>query len=1527
MDHSRMIAELQNDIRIKESQLAQTLQELERSRHQQTMERALPVFPHPTLAPFNGAEEEFLGWLHASSLATDPRYPVDVAYRAWVAALRDKARITYQALCPPSFDPSSLTSIGDLKDHFTSIFATSEAAAERHIRFSTIKYNKASGLSRYITLFKSAVACSIRPPIAENDKINYFLAGLPKTTLRQLLYPQPPASLQEAIERARSMETMLSLSLLPSTTAPEVSDVGPTPMDVAAVRSRGPCYNCGRPGHIARNCRSRGNSTSFPKAASRGRGGRSTPRGQRRANGRFYGVEGGEQGGKEVEESDDEFSVVSSLSAPSHSDAPLNSGPYLQSTRVGVVITANARSEAPSLIGEIKDKEGRTMKIRILVDSGATKNLIAHHIAHKLPSLARTPNPTFFQFANGTTYEGNKIVRTLPITIASKHTINLVDVPVCLIHDYDVILGMQWLRDANPAIDWTTRTVTLDQHSQRKRCDVAAISARKMKKELQTLDTTTQAYILIPKIHPLETEASATTPTSTTPPHIRSLVNSYMDLFSEPTTLPPERPHHDHVITLEEGEPPPFRHPFRLSAEEADELRRQLESLVKKGYIRPSGSAYGAPVLLVKKKDGTLRLCIDYRALNAITKRDRYPLPNIEALLDDLQGAQYFSKLDLRSGYHQVRVRAKDIHKTAFTTHMGSYEWCVLPMGLTNAPATFQRLMQSILGPFATFARVYLDDIIIYSKTLSEHERHLQQVLGTLRTHELKLHPHKCVFAVQQITFLGHRIRPGQIGMEKDKLKALHDWPLPSSKQEMQSFLGFCNYYRTFIPQYAHITAPLSDLTHNDIPPETWQRPLPPTVLDAFNRTKQAMASAAALHMVDPALPFVLYTDASNVALGAALHQVENGMERAVAFASRKLTDAEANYAARDKELLAVVTACEKWRHYLQGKHFIIRSDHQSLERLTTMQLRTLSQTNRRIARWAETLADFHFTIQHVPGRHNVADALSRIQLPDTSDSTTTEQVDVNIATTVRAQTAIPGTSQSELEEDQYFGPIVRILHPTTNTNTGDQPPLTQRLQHRAQRFHWDPEVHMLFLQQKDTNGTQLSRQCVAGRHNRRALWRDYHTTKTGGHQSVDRTYDALARHFFWKGMAFDIKKWTAQCDTCQRVKPNPRLSGTQPPQPLEVPTQPGETLSLDFLEMPLSTRGHDYLLVVVDKLSKMVRVAPCTKEINAQQTAELLVSIILPFFARLPTALVSDRDPRFTSGVWQELWNMLNCSLKMSTTHHPQSDGQTERANRSILEYMRHFSNSMGTDWDAPATLAQMEFALNSKRSASTQQSAFELHLGRAAIPPAALNIPPPAGQVTTNTLHTRWLKARDALEEAAEKQIPNSPFPTNGENNRQVNSNFKPGARILLHSRHYPQLRPNKLQPTYIGPFRIKRMKSTTVAELDLPAELVGHIHPSINIDQMKLYVEPETQPPGAVAQDDDGNDQYAVDKIVDERRPSPTGRGRIQRREYRIRWKGYGPQDDTWEPAWKFDKDFPILVKQWRETQPAQKRRALQ
>lgn len=414
----------------------------------------------------------------------------------------------------------------------------------------------------------------------------------------------------------------------------------------------------------------------------------------------------------------------------------------------------------------------------------------------------------------------------------------------------------------------------------------------------------------------------------------------------------------------------PPQPPYRLSPAELEILREKIRELLEAGHIRPSVSLYGAPVLFVKKKDGTFCMCIDYRALNKQMVRNTAPIPCMDELFDLVQGAKCFSKIDLNSAYHQVRIAPEDIPKTAFNTQLGYFEFLVLTFGFTNAPTTFQTLMTQVLSPFiGRSVLVYLDDILIFSPDPESHAQHLEEVLTVLEHHQLYAKCSKCEFFKDSVEYLGHILSAEGIGTDPKKIKAVEDWPPPKNIHDLRAFLGLSNYYRRFVFRYSHVALPLTNLLRKDTS-FLWG----PREQVSFDTLKHCLTNPPILRIADPSRPFRVEADGSDFAIGAVLLQMHEGRWLPVAYESRKLDSAECNYPIHEKELLGLVHALRIWRHYLLGSSFDAYTDHATLTSLLTQP----RLTGRR-ARWAETLADFHVTIKYRPGTQNiVADALSR---------------------------------------------------------------------------------------------------------------------------------------------------------------------------------------------------------------------------------------------------------------------------------------------------------------------------------------------------------------------------------------------------------------------------------------------------------------------------------------------------------------------------------------------------------------------
>ncbi|GBG89711.1 hypothetical protein CBR_g49564 [Chara braunii] len=738
--------------------------------------------------------------------------------------------------------------------------------------------------------------------------------------------------------------------------------------------------------------------------------------------------------------------------------------------------------------------------------------------------------------------------------------------------------------------------------------------------------------------------------------------------MQEPVGLP-NRPTKHHIELLP-GAVPPKGRIYRMSPAELEELRQQLETLTSKGWIRPSTSEFGAPVLFVPKGNGEFRMCIDYRGLNKITRKSIEPLPRIDDLLDMVQGCTVFSKVDLKSGYHQIEMAEEDVYKTAFKTRYGTYEFLVMPFGLCNAPGNFQTEVHHIFRPYLDkFMVVYLDDILVFSKTAREHAEHLALILQSLRDSQYKINREKSSLGVPSVIYMGHVISGDGLAPEAAKIAAIQEWPQPQIVRDVRSFMGLASYYRKFVRNFSAVAAPLTNLTKKDTP-FLWSL----HCQLAFTRLKKALTRAPILKLPDPTLPFILTTDASQYGIGPVLQQDDGNGLRPVEFMSKKIKTQKLQDSTYEKELYALVCALKHWKHFLLGRHFKIFSDHSTLQ-----WMKSQGELNDKLARYIQFIDMFDLELKHKKGCYNkVADALSR--RPDSF---------ALISSTHSFGEETRQTIARLLPQDETFGPIVRNLQADPNSEPG-------YARSSDLLYTYSRGEERLCIPQDQRLRTLLMSECHDAR----------------GHFGFLKSYAALSQHFFWKEMWSEMLRYVDTCELCQRNKVQ-----RKPPlgllKPLPIPDGPAQSVSIDFTDLGKTTpRGMCQVMVCVDRFSKYAEFIPLPEvaRVPAVRTtfSERWVTHHGP-----PTSTVSDRDPKFCSDEWQSYCkDYLHSRLDMTSGHRPEANWLAEVMNQVLFQLLRPVISSDQQDWDLHLARAQLMY--NMSVHSSTGFSPYRLHWGR---------------------------------------------------------------------------------------------------------------------------------------------------------------------------------------------------------------------
>ena len=1078
-----------------------------------------------------------------------------------------------------------------------------------------------------------------------------------------------------------------------------------------------------------------------------------------------------------------------------------------------------------------------------LIDSGAEGNFGPPSLAKKIGYKPyKLPNPQTITVADGKDYTITHGLRKVPYNFQGfKSTIDLMILPV---EHPCVILGSPWLHDVNPHINWTNKTMTIQQgasaftiESEGHQNKTSSIKANFiMMKTTQQIEEVIQEgdslYLITQK--DLDEALEITDDfyekdrEEVKDPQLLKLLDEYSDIFAEKLTKP-SKCNVEHYITLKPNAKPIQAKQFRLSPVHQKIIEETVQELLQHGHIEPCRSPHRSNLIVVIKKDGKPRVVIDYRPVNAASEDQAYQMKNSYEMLEKAAGHKKITTLDATSGYHHVRMAPNSKPLTAFSVpgaKGGQYQFTVMPFGLKGAPATFQQFMDDVFREYlGDFVVIYIDDIAIFSDSDEEHITHLRKIFQTMRENNIFAKKSKCFFGQSRAPYLGHYISEKGIEMDQKKILTMINWPEIKTLKQLRGFLGLTGYYRRYIQGYAQIALPLTKLLKEDIPFK-WTEEQE----EAKQLLLKALTEAPILQPPNEKLPYTVTTDASLQAAGAVLHQEG----KPVAYLSKTFSAQQKNWTIYEKEMWAIIYALRQWECYLLNGHKVtIITDNNAITTITSQK-----QISPKQARWIEYLSIFNYEIIHRPGVDNkVADAISRMDIYGIT-----------------------------IIEDQHWLERIRALSAKVT------PPafLTERngLYYKEDRLYIPGynDVKMKIIQ-------------------------EFHDHKAG-HFGFRKTLHKVTQSYFWDKMANSIKEFIRTCDICQRIK-TPRMKTLGLLQPIPPPPTKFHTYSLDFIgPFQPTKRGHTGILVIVDMLTKGVTIAPIKMTDSAKEIAWVFYLKIITHFG-CPQKIISDRDPRFTGKFWQELFHLIGTKLSFSTAYHPQSDGQTERANQTLETVIRSQINGSHDNWDL--LLAGAEYAINSTVNISTGFTPFHLTYGIDPKMPIELvtrDSQNPEAQVTAEQMTEMIDQARKQIIKSQEAQK------IQADKHRRDHS-FKIGDQVLLSTRNLnlPMKFSKKFSPRFIGPYTILKQIGQVSFLLDMK-NTNWNMHPVFHVDRLipyhkndhEIFPNRSQEPPPPIQIEDHA--EYEVDEILAERT-------HYRKKQYLVKWQGYHQDDSTWEP----------------------------
>jgi transposase InsO family protein len=955
----------------------------------------------------------------------------------------------------------------------------------------------------------------------------------------------------------------------------------------------------------------------------------------------------------------------------------------------------------------------------------------------------------------------------------------------------------------------------------------------------------------------------------------------------------------EHSIELTDPNVKPIKHyGYRVAPIIAEELQKNVIDMQKLGVIEESQSPWASPVLLVSKKDGTLRFVTDFRRLNSVTKSDVFPLPRIDVIMDKLGGCSYFTSIDLRNAFWQIPMRESDREKTAFICGNRLWQYRRMAFGLKNSPATFQRCISKAIGE-NEYSIAYLDDVIIFSHTVEDHLTHIEEILKRLSKHNLNAKISKCEFFKPSLTFLGHIVSRDGVSVCPNKVTAVKEFPVPTNVKELRSFLGLSNFYRRFIEGYSKITSVLTKLLQKNVDYK-WTA----ECQSAFDSLKEKLTQAPVLAFADYSLQFTLTTDACDSGIGGVISQCFNGVEKPVQFLSRTLNHAERKYATTHKECLSIVWCIEECRHYLLGNKFIIRTDHNALKWLMNVK-----DHNAQLMRWALMLMEYKFEIQHVKGKTNVvADALSRApvinMVATVRDKRKQEEKDQNESALesdevdMIAGNKLEVIKEMQLQDDDLL-PVIMYLTDGTLPEDGKK---AESIVHKTLNKYAliDDVLYHLWQQ---TNGIthprlQMIEQLVIPRNLRKEILYSCHEDLFSGHGGIKKTYERLRNRFYWDNMYKDTVEHVQSCLDCEMKKFPTNTGATVPVSLTHKPvSEPCQDWCVDLCgPFPLSRNGNLYAVIFMDRFSRFPEAFGIPDK-KAETVAKVLVEQIVCRYG-CPRTLLSDRGGEFLSVLSSETYKLMNIKKLNTSGYRPQTNGMVEKFNHTLAQSISQYISYDQRDWDEFLCFACFQY--RSSKNETTNESPYYLLFYREMKMPLDRVYSKDEQFVSTEEYLKEAIRRFSAAKEIFERQreaIEEEKKQFNDSIRKTVN--FDIGEVVLVLKRHVKKGLVKKLTHLWKGPYVVIN-KFPNQINYEVQLLIGGKDRHVVHASNMKVYTEPHTthlskQMKSLENGEDEDSEEFEMEQILDKRYEK--GSGELW---YLVKWKGYDSNANTWEPV---------------------------